>query len=255
VTRAAPEVLPAVLAQWRRDEAAEFRGWDFSHVRGRMISAPLPWDYRAVARARVREARSLLDMATGDGAVLASLGPFPGFATAIEGYLPNAPIAAARLAALGVAVVAANEGAPLPFAPGAFDLVLNRHGGFQPPWVADVLRPGGWFVTQQVGGLSLADLMAHFDAAPKWPTNTLDRSCAQFAAADCAVELAQEWRGKVTFTDVGAVIYFLRAVPWLVDDFSLDRFLPQLEALQQRLERRGTLAFTENRFLLVARRR
>jgi hypothetical protein len=251
VTAAAPEVL----AGWRRDEAAEFRGWDFSYLQGRMIGAPLPWDYPALARAKVQSARSLLDMATGDGAVLASLGPFPGFATAIEGYAPNVAIAAARLSPMGVAVVAANEGAPLPFAPGAFDLVINRHGGFQPAWVSEALCPGGWFFTQQVGGASLADLMAHFGAAPKWPTNTLDQICAQFAAAGCAVELAEEWSGKATFTDVGAVIYFLRAVPWLVDGFSVDRFLPQLEALQQRLERVGTLEFTENRFLLAAQRR
>ena len=255
MTGAAPEVRPEILAGWRRDEAAEFRGWDFSYLHGRMISAPLPWDYPALARERVRAARSLLDMATGDGAVLAALGPFPGRVTAIEGYLPNAPIAAARLAPLGVAVVAANEGAPLPFAPGAFDLVVNRHGGFQPAWVAEVLRPGGRFVTQQVGGASLADLMACFGAAPKWPTNTLGDISAGFAAADCEVELAEEWTGQVTFTDVGAIIYFLRAVPWLVDGFSLDRCMPQLAALQQRLERRGALEFTENRFLLVARRR
>jgi hypothetical protein len=255
VTGAAPEVPPEVLAQWRRDEAAEFRGWDFSHLRGRMISAPLPWDYPSLARQRVRHARSLLDMATGDGAVLASLGPFPGFATAIEGYLPNVPIVTARLGPMGVAVVAANEGAPLPFAAGAFELVISRHGGFQPAWVAEVLSPGGRFVTQQVGGASLADLMACFGAAPKWPKNTLADTCAGFAAAGCDVELAEEWTGKVTFTDVGAVIYFLRAVPWLVDGFSLDRFLPQLQALQQRLERTGTLEFTENRFLLIARRR
>jgi hypothetical protein len=244
-----------VLAQWRRDEAAQFRGWDFSYLRDRMVQDRPPWDYLALARERVRGSRSLLDQATGDGAVLASLGPFAGFATAIEGYLPNVAIAATRLAPLGVPVVAANEAARMPFAPGAFDLVLNRHGGIRAPFVAEVLRRGGWCLTQQVGGRSLSDLMAHFGAEPKWPNNVLGEHCAQFTAAGLDVELAQEWSGKATFADVGAVIYFLRAVPWLVDDFSVDGFLPQLAALQARLERLGKLEFAVSQFLLLAKRR
>lgn len=248
-------VAPELLAQWRTDEAAQFRGWNFSYLRHRMLSPSPPWDYVALARDRARRSRSLLDQATGDGAVLASLGPFPGFAAAIEAYPPNVAIAAARLAPIGVPVVAANEAARQPFATGAFDLVLNRHGGIQAPFVAEVLRPGGWCLTQQVGGGSLADLMAHFGAKPKWPGNVLCEVSAQFTAADFDVELAQEWFGKVTFADVGAVIYYLRAVPWLVDDFSIDSHLPQLAALQDRLDRLGRLEFAMDYFLLLARRR
>lgn len=248
-------VAPEVLAQWRRDEAAQFRGWDFSYLRDRMVQERPPWDYPALARERVRSSHALLDQATGDGAVLASLGPFPGFAAAIEGYLPNVPIAAARLAPLGVPVVAADEAARMPFAAGAFDLVLNRHGGLQAAVVAEVLRPGGCCLTQQVGGLNLSDLMAHFGAEPKWPDNVLGEHCTKFEAAGLDVELAQEWSGAATFTDVGAVIYFLRAVPWLVDDFSIDRFLPELAALQDRLEQTGKLEFAVSQFLLQARRR
>ena len=248
-------VPPDVLAQWRRDEAAQFRGWDFSYPRDRMVQAWPPWDYLALARERAQGSRSLLDQATGDGAVLASLGPFPGFATAIEGYLPNVAIAAERLAPLGVPVVAANEAARMPFAAGAFDLVLNRHGGLRADVVAEVLCPGGWCLTQQVGGRSLSDLMAHFGARPKWPKNVLGEVSAQFTAAGLDVERAEAWSGTATFADVGAVIYFLRAVPWLVDDFSVDSHLPQLATLQERLERLGKLEFATDYFLLLAQRR
>jgi hypothetical protein len=237
------------------DEAAEFHGWDFSFLRHRMVQERPPWDYPTLARARVRGSRALLDQATGDGAVLASLGPFPGFATAIEAYLPNVAIAAERLARIGVPVVAANEAARMPFAAGSFDLVLNRHGGIQPASVAEVLRPGGWCLTQQVDGCSLADLMAHFGAEPKWPQNTLADVSARFTAAGLDVERGEAWSGKATFADVGAVIYYLRAVPWLVDGFSIDRCLPQLAALQARLERSGKLEFGVGGFLLLARRR
>jgi SAM-dependent methyltransferase len=79
---------------------------------------------------------------------------------AAEAWPPNVPVAAARLRALGIAVVQ-DEGAPendtqhpgrgrLPFRDEAFDLVTNRHEAFQAAEVRRVLAPGGTFVTQQV---------------------------------------------------------------------------------------------------------
>ncbi|HUZ13401.1 MAG TPA: hypothetical protein VMU93_11170 [Caulobacteraceae bacterium] len=241
-----------LLDQWRRDEATEFRGWDFSHLRQRVSYSPLPWDYLALAREQVRRCGSLLDLATGDGAVLAS---FPGLAAATEGHAPNVAIAAERLAPLGVRVVAARESAPLPFAAAAFDLILNRHGGLHAGAIAQALRRGGRFLTQQVGGRSLADLIAHFGARPRWPGNVLGAVAAQFAVAGFDVELAEESSGVASFADVGAVVYYLKAVPWLVDGFGVEAHLPRLQALQQRLEARGRLEFATNSFLLLATRR
>ena len=34
-------------ALWTQEEqSAEMHGWDFSHIRGRVEEAPLPWDYK-----------------------------------------------------------------------------------------------------------------------------------------------------------------------------------------------------------------
>ena len=34
-------------ALWAQEEqSAEMHGWDFSHIRGRVEEAPLPWDYK-----------------------------------------------------------------------------------------------------------------------------------------------------------------------------------------------------------------
>jgi hypothetical protein len=43
-------------------------------------------------------------------------------------------------------------------------------------------------------------------------------------AADLEVERREDWRGETSFADVGALVYCLRAVPWTVPDFSVDRF-------------------------------
>jgi hypothetical protein len=50
------------------------------------------------------------------------------------------------------------------------------------------------------------------------------------------------WRGELRFADVGAIVYYLKAVPWLVDGFSVathQGVLFALQAQQLRLVQEG----------------
>ncbi len=87
----------------------EFTGWDFSWLKGRWKSGPLPWNYRQSVQDTLRQAGSLLDMGTGGGEFLASLAPLPALTCATEGYAPNVPVARARLEPLGVQVAAMED--------------------------------------------------------------------------------------------------------------------------------------------------
>ena len=61
-----------------------------------------------------------------------------------------------------------------------------------------------------------------------------------------------EWRGAIEFRDVGAIAYLLRAVPWIVDNFSVDRYQRQLYRLQRRLDVGKPLRFTRASFIVEA---
>ncbi len=239
-------------AQWIREAAEPFEGWDFSYLKGRFVEDEPPWSYLDLARAAISRASDILDIATGGGEVLAGLAPFPGRATAVEGYVPNLPIARRRLEPLGVWVFEGNTRSGMPFPDAAFDLVLNRHGGFRAKEMHRILKPGGVFLTQQVGGDNLADLTAVFGAALPYPDNTLDRARDAFVALGCEIRRAEAWRGDVTFADVGAVIYVLKAIPWVVEGFAVERRLGELAALQARLDDGQPLRFTYTRFLIEA---
>jgi SAM-dependent methyltransferase len=244
-----------LLEQWTREAAEPFEGWDFSHIADRVTEAEPPWDYLALAREAVRGSRDLLDVATGGGEILSSLSPFPGRVTATEGYPPNVPVARRRLAPLGVEVFQANTASGMPFADGRFDLVINRHGGFRPEEMHRVLQPGGVFLSQQVDGRdNLADLIAAFDARPMWPHNTLGLVSGRFSDLGCTIVRAEAWRGPVTFADVGALVYFLKAVPWVVEGFDVTRHLEVLEALERQRAAGRPLRFTYSRFLIEARK-
>ncbi len=246
-----------LIATWLAEEAAPFAGWDFGYLDGRMIDARLPWDYLALAADRLDHAAAVLDLDTGGGEKLLALADhWPATVAATESYPPNAALARARLIPRGATLVemALSDDARLPFADGAFDLVLNRHASFPAAEVARVLRPGGVFLTQQVHGRSLEDLQARFGASPPWPHATPAYYAPKLTAAGLQIILRQENWGKMRFKDVGALVYFLKAVPWEVPGFSVARHVDVLLSLQAELEQAGELVFDEGRYLLEARK-
>jgi SAM-dependent methyltransferase len=244
--------MDELQAQWIREAAEPFRGWDFSYLKNRLVEGEPPWSYLELARTAISRSSDVLDVATGGGEVFAGLAPFPGRATAVEGYAPNLPIARRRLEPLGVRVFEGATRSGMPFPDATFDVVLNRHGGFRANEMHRILKPGGVFLTQQVGGDNLADLTAAFGATVPFPDNTLDRTREAFVALGCEIRRAEAWRGAVTFADVGAVIYFLKAIPWVVRGFAVERHLRELKALQAKLDDGQPLQFTYTRFLIEA---
>jgi SAM-dependent methyltransferase len=246
-----------LIAIWQAEETEPFAGWDFSHLDGRMIDAPLPWDYGTLAADRLDHATTVLDLDTGGGERLLALSDhWPATVVATEGYPPNVALARSRLTAAGATLVdlEMSDDVRLPFADASFDLVLNRHGAFPADEVARVLRPGGIFLTQQVHGRSLWDLHARFGVSPPWPHITADYYVPKLTAAGLQITLRQENWGKVRFMDVGALVYFLKAVPWEVPGFAVARHLDVLLSLQDELEQTGELTFNEGRYLLEARK-
>lgn len=247
-----------LLEAWRKEEAVPFTGWNFSHLDGRAIEDDPPWSYLDAARDALRGAASALDLGTGGGEQLAKLrDAFPASMVATEAYAPNVEVARARLAPLGVTVVSyeADEyHAPLPFGDASFDVVLDRHEAYEAGEVARVLRPGGTFVTQQVDSRSMDDLLSAFGTRWLGPEVTLQEHSRRLRVAGLALEVGREWFGRMVFRDVGAIVYYLKAVPWLVRDFSVDTYAGELLDLHARLRSDGALAFREGRFLIRARR-
>ncbi len=250
------EKQAALLTYWKAEEAAPFAGWDFSHLHGRFQESPLPWDYMALARQLLPEAATVLDMGTGGGERFLQLRDiWPAQAFVTEGWPPNVVLAGQRLLPLGVGVVASNRHS-LPFAPHSFDLVLNRHTGYRSWDVARVLRPGGVFLTQQIDALWGWDLQVAMGmvVAERPSSYELALHYCQ-TETDLIIEQAADHTGTMTFSDVGALVYYLKAIPWMVPGFTVDTHLPYLLALQKNLEQGQPLQFETRQYLLLARKK
>ena len=241
------------IKSWKKEEAAAFEGWDFSHLKNRTAEEKPPWDYAGLARNLVKNSGAVLDMGTGGGEVFSSFAPFRK-AVATEGYRPNYLLARKRLGPLGVKVVyfANSTTRKLPFKNGEFDLVLNRHDAFNITEIFRILEDGGIFLTEQVGKNNLTDLMRFFNARPQFDVASFQAVKKGLKGAGFKIRFAENWNGRIEFKNVGAVVYFLKNIPWVVKDFSVDRHLKYLLRLQKNLEGGKKLIFKENIYLIRA---
>jgi SAM-dependent methyltransferase len=250
----------ALLTQWRAEALAELDGWDFSAIAGRHVEDSPPWSYDALAREVLSGAGSALDMGTGGGELLLTLGDaLPADTVANEGWPPNIPVAQRNLNPHDIAVVEYDADADdptMPFPDARFDVVLNRHEAYRADEVLRILRPGGRFLTQQVDGRDFEETQALFGGHGDYPHITLANLRPEALDAGFDVERAEEWSGRSRFTDVGALVHYFSLVPWEVpEDFGVDRYADVLLDLHATGPARGEpITFTMRRFFLLARK-
>lgn len=233
---------------------ASFSGWDFSWLEGRWIDSPPPWDYDQRVMAALPGVQSLLDLGTGGGEHLASLAPLPPDTWATENYPPNMAIARARLEPLGVSVVTGVPDNALPFPDDRFDLVINCHESFDAAEVYRILKPGGRYITQQVGGQDNLRLNALLqdEVAFEFMDWGLGVEVQQLQTAGFRVVEQMEAFPESHVSDIGAIIYYLRAIPWQIEDFTVETYRPKLLALHQQILRDGGLTLASHRTFVEA---
>ncbi|MCK7623270.1 class I SAM-dependent methyltransferase [Streptomyces sp. RS10V-4] len=233
-------------------------GWDFSWLEGRATEQRPSWGYQRLMGERLARASAALDIQTGGGEVLAGAGAFPPVMVATESWPPNVAKATALLHPLGAVVVADEDEPPLPFADGAFDLVTSRHP--VTVWwaeIARVLRPGGTYFSQQVGPASVFELVEFFlGPQPEEVRRARHPEDARRAAEAAGLEVADLRFEKLrtAFFDIGAVVYFLRKVVWMVPGFTVGQYREKLRELDGVIRRDGAFVAHTTRFLIEARK-
>jgi len=263
----------SVASQIEEAFRAPVHGWDFSWLDGRAQETRPPWDYMALARSAVLHSDRALDIDTGGGEFLERLRAPHSDLVATEGYGPNVAVAAERLALLRIPVVHAASapdnadqgdgdpwanGSPLPFSDSAFDLVSSRHSSYWPSEVSRVLKPGGRFLTQQRSeagreGEAWEDVFQR----PTHPHARFDLAFAsqQLREHGFHIVRAEEADTPMLFMDLAGVVFYLRLVPWAVENFDPNDDLEALELVQRRLMAEGVLRIRGSHMLLDCMKR
>jgi SAM-dependent methyltransferase len=237
-------------------DAVPTEGWDFSWLDGRATEERPPWGYLNLMAARMAEASSALDVQTGGGEVLAQITHPPAFLAATESWPPNLGRARRNLRPLGATVVEVADEADFPFPDASFDLVVSRHPVLT-RWdeISRVLQPGGTYLSQQVGPGTVRQL-TDFMMGPQPVSDRRSPDRAVVAAEAAGLEVVDLRRAALAmgFNDIGAVVYFLRKVIWIVPGFTVARYRDRLEELHRLIVTEGPFKAQSQRFLIEAQR-
>ena len=251
-------ILKEQINQWEGEErAAVMTGWDFSHIRDRYCEEDsLPWAYETVVRQYLTPQTLLLDIDTGGGEFLLSLKHPYKRTAATEAWEPNVRLCRARLLPLGIDFREMDGTGSLPFPDDTFQLVINRHGDYNPEEIFRILLPGGTFVTQQVGGENDRELRELLlpEASPPFPDWNADNASQGLLQAGFSVLQKEEAYTPIRFFDTAALVWFAKIIEWEFPGFSVSRCLDGLCEAQNRIEQNGFLSGTAHRFLLAARK-
>ena len=244
-----------LIKQWKaEEEIAYIHGWDFSHIEEKyMEQDDLPWDYREEIMRYLKPEMQILDIDTGGGEFLLSLNHPHTHTSATENYPPNVNLCRETLLPLGIDFRAADGKGVLPFADASFDMVINRHGDFNPSEIYRVLKPDGLFITQQVGAENdreLVELLCDQTDLP-FPDQYLRITADRFSQIGFEILDGQECFRPIRFYDVGALVWFARIIKWEFPNFSVDRCLDRLLQAQNILEEKEVIQGQIHRFLLI----
>lgn len=248
-----------LIEKWLQEESvAHIRGWDFSHIEGRFEEEnDLPWDYREIIERYITPESYLLDIDTGGGEFLLSLNHPYNRTSATENFNPNVQLCRETLLPLGIDFHHADGNGVLPFENDKFDVIINRHGDYNADEIYRVLKPGGVFITQQVGAENdreLVEMLLPDVPELPFPEQYLSVAVSKFENSGFSIVDAQEAFRPIKFWDVGALVWFAHIIEWEFPKFSVEGSLEKLYQLQEVLEQKGVIEGRIHRFLLVAKK-
>ncbi|WP_090648250.1 class I SAM-dependent methyltransferase [Paenibacillus sp. UNC496MF] len=230
-------------------------GWNFSAVRA--VAEGEAWQYAEEVRARCGPEDALLDIGTGGGEALLALADdarelvgIDRAAGMIETAKRNAELSGRRNVRF-----LRMDAERLAFPDGGFDVVCCRHAPFHAGEVARVLKPGGVFVTQQVGEGNKRNLVAAFGRGwQEAPPGTLLRRCVrELRAAGFADVRSFRYDAAEYYRSAEDLMFLLKHAPIIPDFGERDEDFEVLARFAEEHRTGKGIRTNAERMLIVAR--
>jgi SAM-dependent methyltransferase len=229
-------------------------GWNFSRVRAKR--APVPWDYSNVVRQFLANTDHVLDIGTGGGELFLALAPHfrTGVGIDISKEMIEQGLRNKRIKKLANVDFSVMDGSHLGFADAQFEIVLNRHCDVNVSETARVLRPRGYFVTQQVANRNTLNILKAFGWTPAsfgegwW--QPVEELAAAFEQSGCRVAAKAEYDVRYWFCDVESLVFWLKSAP-LPEPFDVDKHWEGVNRILQEHSTEHGIETNEHRELLI----
>ena len=223
-------------------------GWDFSFMK--TAKQTPPWTYIEVIKKYLKSSDSVLDVGTGGGEFLTKLSPY--FDKAIGIDIDPEMIAVANRNGAGIGNVSFQVmDDNLVSLVGIFDIILCRHAPYNLEAVKKYLKPGGYFITQQVGEKN----MGNIKSATGQGTNTPSITKSEFTDNGFDIVEFLEYDIDHIVLDIESLVFWLNALDALHADMIGKKITDDVSILNQILDGnvddRGFIT-NEQRYLVVA---
>ncbi len=119
-----------------------------------------------------------------------------------------------------------------------------------------ILKAGGLFITQQVGGMNSYNTSKFLnpDYKPAHPEHTLKNELQKFENEGFQILMKKEEFPKTKFFDLGAFVYFAKIIEWEYPDFSVEKCYDRLLKLHEKIKLNGYMEVDEHRFIIIAQK-
>jgi SAM-dependent methyltransferase len=214
-----------------------------------VLRQPVPWEYHDVVLGYLRSSDVVLDVGTGAGERLRDLAPSFGHGLGIDADPEMVRLARENPAAGNLSFRVGSE--RLESVPETFDVIIDRHAPFDLGAIAAHLRPGGYFLTQQVGERNMACVKAAL-GQPASPPATGRQAIAASGLRPLAV---MEYDVEYVVRDIESLVFWLTALDPAHADIDGRAALASAAILNRVLagnvDKRGFVT-NEHRYLAIA---
>ncbi|MFP4478075.1 MAG: SAM-dependent methyltransferase [Candidatus Izemoplasmatales bacterium] len=239
-------------------EKRVFPGWDFKKINQKTKSQELTWDYKKIVDLYLKKEDTLLDMGTGGGEFLLTLNHPYKQTTVTEAYPPNVKLCKERLAPLGITVCENETDEKSIPKNKTFTMIINRHDAYHPVEVYNALEEGGYFITQQVGGLNnlyLSQKVLGYDYK-NFEDNQWDLKHAKLSLESTGFKIlfAEEAMSQVQYFDLETLVAYVSIIKWEFPGFNVKTNIDQLRKIEEEIKHKGYVEGQEHRFIIVAKK-
>lgn len=238
-------------------------GWDFSRMQ--TDREPVPWEYMEIVPHYLKPTDSVLDIGTGGGEKLLALSQHVKTAVGIDPDPEMIRVARQNGATQARVNFEEMSAEALAFPDEAFEVVLNRHAPVFLPEVLRVLKPGGYFVTQQVGDQNMANIKREFGSAGDIPgragNDLYDHEhrvlVEELIGFGCRIAATGAYDVRFRVKDIPSLIFWFKALAGgneIPDGFSIDRDWQTVRRIISKYSTPGGVQTNEHRTLLIVQK-
>ena len=229
-------------------------GYNFQDVYSRVKIEGKKWNWTDIVEKYTAPNNTLLDLGTGGGEYLIELSKNTKKSCGIDNIKAMVDRAKQNAKEKGVHNVEFKlaDVSKVPYAGGCFDIVTCRHAPFSIKEVKRVLKPGGLFITQQLGNRNKLNLLKYFDSA-FYSGKTTQGTLKILKSEGFEILMIDEYIAKEYFQDMEDLIFLLENTP-NVPDFNRDKYQRQLQMISDKLTTPKGIAIDNHEFIIICRK-